>query len=51
MTVWSAPDELGLAEPAFRRFAEPAGSLVTVHAGAAARQPRCRARQNPGPRR
>ena len=23
-------DELGLAEPAFRRFAEPAGSLVTV---------------------
>src|SRR6202158_671194 len=24
------PDELGLAEPAFRRFAEPAGSLVTV---------------------
>ena len=25
-----APDELGLAEPAFRRFAEPAGSLVTV---------------------
>ena len=24
------PDELGLAEPAFRRFAEAAGSLVTV---------------------
>ncbi len=24
------PDDLGLAEPAFRRFAEPAGSLVTV---------------------
>ncbi len=24
------PDELGLAEPAFRRFAEPVGSLVTV---------------------
>ncbi len=24
------PDELGLAEPAFHRFAEPAGSLVTV---------------------
>ena len=24
------PDEIGLAEPAFRRFAEPAGSLVTV---------------------
>ena len=24
------PDELGLAEPAFRRFSEPAGSLVTV---------------------
>ncbi|MEJ2622976.1 MAG: thymidine phosphorylase family protein [Pseudolabrys sp.] len=24
------PDELGLAEPAFRRFGEPAGSLVTV---------------------
>ena len=23
-------DEIGLAEPAFRRFAEPAGSLVTV---------------------
>jgi thymidine phosphorylase len=25
-----APDELGLAEPAFRRFAEPAGSFVSV---------------------
>ncbi len=25
-----APDEMGLAEPAFRRFAEPAGSPVTV---------------------
>jgi thymidine phosphorylase len=25
-----APDELGLAEPAFHRFAEPVGSLVTV---------------------
>ena len=25
-----APDELGLAEPAFRRFGEPAGSSVTV---------------------
>jgi len=25
-----AADEIGLAEPAFRRFAEPAGSLVTV---------------------
>src|SRR6187549_3988114 len=24
------PNELGLAEPAFRRFAEPAGGLVTV---------------------
>src|SRR4249919_2633074 len=24
------PEELGLAEPAFRRFAEPAASLVTV---------------------
>ena len=24
------PDELGLAEPSFRRFSEPAGSLVTV---------------------
>jgi thymidine phosphorylase len=24
------PDEIGLAEPAFRRFAEPAGSFVTV---------------------
>jgi thymidine phosphorylase len=24
------PDDLGLAEPAFRRFAEPVGSLVTV---------------------
>ena len=24
------PDEIGLSEPAFRRFAEPAGSLVTV---------------------
>jgi len=26
----AAPDEIGLAEPAFRRFAAPAGSLVTV---------------------
>jgi thymidine phosphorylase len=25
-----APDELGLAEPAFRRFAEPVGSFVSV---------------------
>ena len=25
-----APDELGLSDPAFRRFAEPAGSLVSV---------------------
>ncbi len=25
-----APDEIGLAEPAFRRFAEPAGTPVTV---------------------
>src|SRR5450755_1737545 len=25
-----APDAIGLSEPAFRRFAEPAGSLVTV---------------------
>ena len=25
-----APDEIGLAEPAFRRFAEPEGRLVTV---------------------
>ena len=24
------PDEIGLSEPAFRRFAAPAGSLVTV---------------------
>src|SRR6478609_11700754 len=24
------PDEIGLSEPAFRRFSEPAGSLVTV---------------------
>src|SRR5450631_159356 len=24
------PDEIGLAEPAFHRFAEPAGSFVTV---------------------
>lgn len=24
------PDELGLAEPAYRRFAEPAGGLVTI---------------------
>jgi thymidine phosphorylase len=24
------PDELGLSEPAFRRFAEPVGTLVTV---------------------
>jgi thymidine phosphorylase len=26
----AGPDELGLAEPAFHRFAEPVGSLVTV---------------------
>ena len=26
----AGPDEIGLSEPAFRRFAEPAGSLVTV---------------------
>ena len=45
------PDELGLAEPAFRRFAEPVGSLVTVTPAAAARQPRRGARQDPGPRR
>ncbi len=25
-----APDELGLADPAFRRFGEPVGGLVTV---------------------
>jgi len=25
-----SPDEIGLAEPAFRRFAEPVGTLVTV---------------------
>src|ERR1017187_5614120 len=25
-----SPDEIGLAEPAFRRFAEPIGSLVTI---------------------
>ena len=25
-----APDEIGLSEPAFRRFAEPVGSMVTV---------------------
>ena len=24
------PDQIGLSEPAFRRFAEPAGNLVTV---------------------
>src|SRR3954469_13609397 len=24
------PDDIGLSEPAFRRFAEPAGALVTV---------------------
>src|SRR5262245_13520215 len=24
------PDEIGLSEPAFRRFAEPVGTLVTV---------------------
>jgi thymidine phosphorylase len=30
-----APDEIGLSEPAFRRFGEPAGSLVTVTPAAA----------------
>ncbi|HLG85514.1 MAG TPA: thymidine phosphorylase family protein [Bradyrhizobium sp.] len=29
------PDEIGLSEPALRRFAEPAGSLVTVSPAAA----------------
>ena len=29
-TRWWGPDDLGLAEPAFRRFSEPAGSFVTV---------------------
>ena len=43
------PDDLGLAEPAFRRFAEPAGSLVTVTPAAPPGQPRRGARQNPGP--
>ena len=31
------PDDLGLAEPAFRRFAEPAGSFVTVTPAASPR--------------
>ena len=43
------PDEIGLSEPAFRRFAEPAGSPVTVTPARAAGQPRCGARQDPGP--
>ncbi len=43
------PDEIGLSEPAFRRFAEPAGSLVTVSPAASPRKPRCRSRQDPGP--
>ena len=29
------PDDIGLSEPAFRRFGEPAGSLVTVTPAAA----------------
>ena len=28
--VLVGPDEIGLSEPAFRRFGEPAGSLVTT---------------------
>ena len=43
------PDDLGLAEPAFRRFAEPAGTLVTVTPAVAAGEPRRGARQDPGP--
>jgi len=31
------PDDVGLAEPAFRRFSEPAGSLVTVTPAASPR--------------
>ena len=30
MTIWSGQTSSGMAEPAFRRFAEPAGSYVTV---------------------
>ena len=32
-------DEIGLAEPAFRRFSEPAGSLVTVTPADTTRRP------------
>ena len=42
------PDEIGLSEPAFRRFAEPAGSLVTVSPAATAGEPRRGAEQDPG---
>jgi thymidine phosphorylase len=31
------PDDVGLAEPAFRRFSEPAGSFVTVTPAASPR--------------
>ena len=43
-----APEDLGLAEPAFRRFGEPVGSKVTV-TPAPASQPRRRSSQNSGP--
>ena len=43
-------DEIGLAEPAFRRFGEPIDGLVAVTPAPPLRQPRCSACQGPGPR-
>ena len=45
------PDEIGLAEPAFRRFGEPAGSLVTVTPAVRPASLDARAGKNPGPNR
>ena len=43
------PDEIGLSEPALRRFAEPAGNLVTVTPAVPPEEPRSGARQDPRP--
>lgn len=43
------PDELGLSEPAFRRFAEPVGTLVTVSPATPPESLDARQEQDPGP--
>ena len=42
-------DEIGLADPAFRRFGEPAGSLVTVTPASIPGKSRFRPFENSGP--